>query len=108
MPRARDASSSTPIEMEVRVSSRLCIVPADHAHEFDTWEGAATFILPIKGVFGRELCGTDGTIGYPTFFDSARALEIVAKCEPRWPGDARDLDKVRRWALLGKQLYAQH
>lgn len=88
------------------MSSRLYVVPADHSHEFDTWSGAATFIMPIKSVFGRMLCDTDGTIGYPTFFSSARALEILRECEPHWPGDARDLDKVRRWAAAGKELYA--
>ena len=88
------------------MSSKLYIVPEDHAYEAFEWNGAATFILPIKGVFGRELCDTDGTIGYPTHFTAERALEILAKCEPRWPGDARDLDKVRRWALAGWDLYA--
>ncbi len=88
------------------MSSRLYVVPVEHAHDFDTWRGAATFILPVKGVFGRVLCDTDGTIGDPTVFSAEVALEILSKCEPKWPGDARDLDKVRRWASAGKQMLA--
>ncbi len=88
------------------MSSRLYIVPVEHAHDAETWRGAATFTLPVKGVFGRELCDTDGTIGDPTEFDPDRALEILAKCEPCHPGDAHKLDKVRRWAAAGKTLFA--
>lgn len=88
------------------MSSRLYVVPTDHAHDFDTWKGAATFIAPIKSVFGRVLCNTDGSIGYPTHFSAETALEILEQCEPRWSGDAHNVAKVRRWAESGLDLYA--
>lgn len=93
------------------MSSRLYVVPDDHSFDADEWSGAATFILPIKGVFGQMLCGTDGTIGDPTTFSAERALEIVVECEkidPKhlYPRDKKDLAKVRRWAEQGKDLFA--
>lgn len=88
------------------MSSTLFVVPIEHQLDWEEWRGAATFILPIKGVFGRALCGTDGTIGDPTEFGPDKALEILAQCKPQWPGDKKDLDKVRRWAVSGKTLFA--
>ena len=67
------------------------------------------FTLPVKGVFGRVLCDTDGTIGYPTEFGPETALTIVSKCEG-WPDlserDRRRLRLVRRWAERGDRLFA--
>ncbi len=61
---------------------------------------------PVKGVFGRMLCDTDGSIGDPTEFDAERALEIIAECERLAIDDQNDLEKVRRWAEQGKALFA--
>lgn len=84
------------------MSSTLHISPIGH-------RGEVTFVLPIKAVFGKVLCDTDGTIGYPTEFGPETALEIVDRCKAlsgTYPGDASKLNKVRRWALAGYQLFA--
>lgn len=88
------------------MSSVLFIVPAEHAPDYETWRGAVTFIGRIKGIFGRELCDTDGSIGYPTEFGPEQALAILQKCEPEYGSDSKDLMKVQRWAKAGKRLFA--
>lgn len=89
------------------MSSTLFVVPeGEHELDWNEWPGAATFKLPIKGVFGRVLCDTDGTIGDPTYLSPETALEILAQCEPQWPGDEKNIAKVRKWAEAGKMLFA--
>ena len=84
------------------MSSTLHISPVGH-------RGHVTFILPVKGVFGRVLCDTDGTIGYPTEFGPETTFRIVAECERLsglWPNDAKRLERVRSWAQRGWSLFA--
>lgn len=84
------------------MSSRVHVIPVGH-------RGEVSFILPVKAVFGRVLCDTDGTIGCPTEFDSETALKILSECDTLtglYPGDRRDLDRVRRWALAGWTMLA--
>lgn len=91
------------------MSSTLFVVPEDKMLEWETWPGAVTFTQPVKGVFGRVLCDTDGSIGDPTGFSPETALQIVEQCKAltnKRLGDARGLDKVRRWAAAGQRLYA--
>ena len=69
----------------------------------------AAFAVPIKSVFGRRLCDTDGSIGYPTWVQPAQALEIVAEAErlSNLNGHERaELAKVRKWAEAGHELFA--
>lgn len=79
-----------------------------HVTKTNGSRGEVTFIAPIKAVFGRVLCDTDGSVGYPTVFDAETALRIVAECESlcTWPGDKQDLEKVKRWAQRGHELFA--
>ena len=84
------------------MTSTLHITPIGH-------RGEVTFKMPVKSVFGRVLCDTDGSTGYPTEFGPATALRIVEECNALTglePGDARDLDKVRRWAAAGYTMLA--
>lgn len=90
------------------MTSTLYVVPVEHSSEAEEWSGAAKFIGGIKGVFGRVLCDTDGSIGDPTEFSPETALTILSELEPyepKWPGDGRDLAKVRKWAEAGKRLF---
>ena len=84
------------------MSSLVHISPIGHS-------GLVRFALPVKGVFGRVLCDTDGTIGYPTEFDPKTALAIVKECEKLErldPGDRRRLEQVRSWAAQDWHLFA--
>ena len=85
------------------MTSTLFIVPDDKDSE---WAGAATFKMPVKSVFGRALCDTDGSIGYPTNFTAVEALEILKECKPDGAHDVKQLAKVRKWAEAGKNLFA--
>lgn len=92
------------------MSSTLYIVPAEHALDAFEWRGAVTFKLPVKTVFGRVLCDTDGSIGYPTEFSPETALQIIDQCQEITdrlaPEDLKDLAKIKKWAEQGKRLYA--
>ena len=91
------------------MTSTLYVVPEDHAHEAFEWPEAATFKLPVKGVFGRVLCDTDGTIGDPSWMSPDTALEIVEECEKLdhlYTSDPKDLAKIKKWATAGKHLFA--
>lgn len=84
------------------MSSTLHVIPIGR-------RGEVTFVLPIKGVFGRVLCDTDGTVGYPTEVQPETALAIVSECEALtglYPGDMKDLRRVRRWAERGLTMLA--
>lgn len=84
------------------MTSTLHIMPIGH-------KGEVTFKAPVKGVFGRVLCDTDGSFGYPTEFGPATALTIIAKCRKLselHPRDVRDLDTVSRWARNGWTMFA--
>lgn len=67
------------------------------------------FHQPVKGVIGKVLCGTDGSIGYTTEFVPALALLIVNHCE-QWKDlsvrDRRRLRMLRHWAERGYGLMA--
>ncbi len=68
------------------------------------------FGLPIKSVFGRRLCDTDGSIGFATQFSAETALEIVDECRTiltLTASDSRKLAQVRKWALAGNELFAE-
>lgn len=91
------------------MTSTLFICPAEES--FDWEESWVHFGQPVKGVFGRILCDTDGSIGDPSEFSADTAFEILAECE-RIPSsslyrtDAKKLRQVRMWAEEGRRLYA--
>jgi hypothetical protein len=63
----------------------------------------ATFKLPVKYVFGRRFCDTDGSIGYNTDVTDREMIEVVDECRLS-KLDARDLcdlEKLETAALGG-------
>jgi hypothetical protein len=65
----------------------------------------AHFKVPIKAVFGRKFCDTDGSIGYNTDVSDRQMIEAVDECRGLTNIlDAReraDLDKLEAAALGG-------
>ena len=70
------------------------------------------FVQPVKGVFGRMACDTDGSVGDTMVLDPPQLLAIIDKCDQidgdRLSDAARaGLAKVRGWAESGQPVFIE-
>ena len=92
------------------MSSVLVVFPLTGAGVLDDID-EVHFVQPIKGVFGRRACDTDGSIGYTTLMDPEDALPALVECEAlgaRITDDDRiGLAKVRGWVESGETVFLE-
>ena len=63
----------------------------------------ATFKLPVKALFGRKFCGTDGSIGCVAYVSDREMIETVDECRALGlsADENKRLDKLEPAALGG-------